>query len=460
MDNSSSAHAVAARRVLSEILADFRRSDYRVRLWDGSEWSSAPGGGQGKPSFTLVFHHPGSVRSMFEYRSMLKLGEAFMSDSFEVEGDLLAACELGDYLLRLRVPSTKKAKLAWQLRGFPKESTRTAGRLPASRSGKLGSRGRLKDAIAYHYDLPVEFWKLWLDPTLAYSCAYFKSQDDSLDEAQLNKLDYVCRKLYLSKGESLLDLGCGWGGLVVFAAKNYGVRATGITLSRAQADYGSRLVRQLGLEKQCEIRHLDFRDYQCPERYDKVACVGAIEHVPPEQLRAYFEHARNLLKPGGLFFSHGITSSFVPDLPSGPSFVDAFVFPDHGVTTLGRHIMAAEEAGFEVRDVECLREHYLRTCIEWLRRIEVNERGLAETANRATQRLFRLYVAAQAYYFKTGAYSLHQTLLANVDAKPALMPLTRAGWYDSHVPTSREYHHLPAGSTRAAEQPVRATVRD
>jgi cyclopropane-fatty-acyl-phospholipid synthase len=246
------------------MFAGYRCNDYNIRLWDGSHWSSASSREE-KPSFTLVLNHPGSLRNMFEHPSMLKLGEAFLSESFDVEGDLLAACELGDHLLRLRLSSAKKIKLALQLRGFPKNSTPAEGRPRATLSGKLGSRGRLKDAISYHYDLPVDFWKLWLDPTLAYSCAYFKNQSDSLNEAQVNKLDYICRKLYLSKGESFLDLGCGWGGLVIFASQNYGVKATGITLSRMQAEYGSSLIRDFGLQKQCEIRHLDFRDYQCAE---------------------------------------------------------------------------------------------------------------------------------------------------------------------------------------------------
>jgi cyclopropane-fatty-acyl-phospholipid synthase len=178
--------------------------------------------------------------------------------------------------------------------------------------------------------------------------------------------------------------------------------------------------------------------------------VGAIEHVPARELTAFFEHAKKLLKPGGLFLNHGITSSDVKRLPAGPSFVDAFVFPDNGVTTLGRHLMAAEEASFEVRDVECLREHYLRTCMEWLRRIEENERSLTEKSNRSTQRLFRLYVASQAYYFKTGVNSVHQTLLANVESKPALIPLTRASWYPFQGTTPSEYCHAPSRLTQTA----------
>jgi cyclopropane-fatty-acyl-phospholipid synthase len=431
MEKSNEAHAIVARRVLSEILADYDRSEYSVRLWDGSYWHPPSWKEGHERSFTLVLNHPGTLRSMFERPSMLKLGEEFLSGSFDVEGDLVAACELGDHLLRLQLSLAKKTQLALHIRSLPKGPTPAEGRSRAVLSGRMGSRGRLRDAIAYHYDLPVDFWKLWLDSTLAYSCAYFTDENDSLDDAQANKLEYICRKLYLSEGERLLDLGCGWGGLVIFAARNYGVRATGITLSRRQAEYGSHLIQQLGLQKQCEIRHLDFRDYQCAEQYDKVVCVGAIEHVPGGGLEVFFEHAKKLLRPGGLFLNHGITSSVIENLPPGPSFVDAFVFPDNGVTTLWRHLKAAEAVGFEVRDVECLREHYVRTCSEWLRRIEENELRLTEQSNRSTQRLFRLYVAAQEFYFKTGANSIHQVLLARSESQPVRIPLTRASWYNS-----------------------------
>lgn len=432
MQHSADTRASVTRQILSEILADFRRSDYLVRLWDESHWVPPSLSERGKPSFTLVLNHPGTLRSMLEHGSPLSMGEAFLSRSFDVEGDILAACELGDHLMRLDLSPLTKIKLALQIRSLPKPPAPEGGRSRANLSGSVGSRQRLAAAIAYHYDLPVDFWKLWLDPTLAYSCAYFKGPTDSLDEAQTSKLDYVCRKLYLANGERLLDMGCGWGGLVVFAARRYGVMATGITLSRTQAEYGSSLIEQLGLQKQCEIRHLDFRDYECEQPYDKIASVGAVEHVPVRELSAFFKHAKKLLKPGGLFLNHGITGSGIDNHPAGSSFVDNYVFPDNGVTTVSRQLTAAEEVGFEIRDVECLREHYLRTCKEWLRRIEENEDRLTQQSNEATCRLFKLYVASQAYYFSIGASSIHQMLLANSEQKPLDIPLTRASWYDSN----------------------------
>src|SRR5712691_5577036 len=198
MQNSNDTHALVTRRVLSDLLADFPRSDYAIRLWDGSDWLPPSANEGAKPSFSLVLGHPGSLRNMFERASPLNMAEAFLADSFDVEGDILAACELGDYLMRLRLPSMKKIKLAVQLRSLPKGRNAVKGLVRANLSGTVGSRDRLRAAIAYHYDLPVGFWRLWLDSTLGYSCAYFKNLTDSLDDAQANKLDYVCRKLYLS----------------------------------------------------------------------------------------------------------------------------------------------------------------------------------------------------------------------------------------------------------------------
>jgi len=419
--------AVRTQHLLSDLFGSFDQGDFAIRLWDGSQWR--PRSSNGKPSFTMVLNHPGSLRRMFERPSMLSLGEAFLARNVDIEGDLLAACELGDHLLRLKPSIVKKAKLALELRRLPAAPQSTEGRPPASLSGRLGSRRRLREAISYHYDLPSEFWKEWLDTTLAYSCAYFKTDADSLDQAQLNKLDYVCRKLYLKPGERLLDLGCGWGGLAMFAAKNYGVNVTAITLSKKQFEYASGEVAKRGLENQVSIQHLDFRDYRNAELFDKISCVGAVEHVPEVDLPAFFAHASSLLKPGGLFFNHGITASSVRLHPSGPSFVDAYVFPDHGVTTISQQLAAAEEMEFEVRDVECLREHYMRTCGEWLKRIEEHEEALIRHSNVGTQRLFRLYVAAQMYYFRTGASSIHQALFVKSNRKPSQLPLTRAAWY-------------------------------
>src|SRR3954447_2895999 len=442
------ASAVRTRHLLTDLFGDFDQSDFSVRLWDGSQWR--PRASEGRPSFTMVLNHPGSLRRMFERPSMLSMGEAFLSRNVDIEGDLLAACELGDHLLRLKPSIIRKAKLALELRRLPEAPQSTEGRRPASLSGRVGSRRRLREAISYHYDLSAEFWKEWLDTTLAYSCAYFKEKSDSLDQAQLNKLEYVCRKLYLKPGERLLDLGCGWGGLAMYAARNYGVNVTGITLSKKQFEYASGAVAKLGLQNQVSIQHMDFRDYRNAEPFDKISCVGAVEHVPAADLPAFFAHASSLLKPGGLFFNHWITASSVRLHPSGPSFVDAYVFPDHGVTTISQQLAAAEELEFEVRDVECLREHYMRTCGEWLKRIEEHEEALIRYSSVATERMFRLYVAAQMFCFRTGASSIHQALFVKSDRKPSRLPLTRAYWYEAGTSSSKSTEPRDRSTTENA----------
>jgi cyclopropane-fatty-acyl-phospholipid synthase len=200
--------------------------------------------------------------------------------------------------------------------------------------GNRTSRERTRQAICYHYDLPVEFWREWLDPQLVYSCAYFRSPEESLDTAQANKLDYICRKLEFRPGEHFLDLGCGWGALVCHAARHYGVHASGITLSPLQADYSTGRIEREGLASRCRIVLGDFREERGEGLYDKIASVGAIEHVAPRDLPAYFQRAFNLLRRGGRFFNQGIVWPATKDRRRGPSFVQNYVFPDGHLETL------------------------------------------------------------------------------------------------------------------------------
>lgn len=447
-DTQDAHHAETSRGLLAKVFGNYPRRDWAIRLWDKSSWR--PEGGSEVPRFTIILNHAGSLRRMLSKPNSLDLGESFLADVFDVEGDLLGACELGDYLLRLDLSVLQKLGILAQLRSLPKLESKVSGHPPARLKGAIGSRERLKAAIAYPYDMPTGFWKAWLDPTLAYSCAYFEQPTDSLATAQKNKLDYVCRKLQLQSGEHLLDLGCGWGGLITHAARNYGVYATGITLSRGQADYVRQLIKDSGLEDRVEVQHLDFRDFPTDRKYDKLSCVGAVEHVPAAALKAFFAHARDLMKPGGLFFNHGITRSITTPLPSGPSLVQRYVFPDHGVTTVSEQLVAAEAVGFEVRDVECLREHYAQTCRQWLRSLEENREEVVAHSSQTSQRLYRLYVAAQTYYFIRGANSLHQMLLSRPEGQIGASPQTRAAWYRSPAVLANPPH--PATERGSAQQ--------
>ncbi len=419
--------AAASLRFFRKLLADCPMTDFAIRLWDGQEWRPE---GCSTPTFTLLICEPTALRRAFVPPSMVNLGEAIMLGQIDVEGDMRGAVALGDYLLHLDLGLFKKLALALDLATLPKLDARPEERAAAELGGEPGSRERLRDAIAYHYDVPAEFWEAWLDPTLAYSCAYFESEERSLAEAQEAKLDYVCRKLGLRPGERLLDMGCGWGGLIRHAARNYQVEATGVTLSASQASYVERRIEEEGLGDLCRVIHGDFRDQGHLGTFSKVASIGAIEHIPRGGLPEYFQVAWDALEPGGRFVSHGITSAKTRVLPKGQSFVDLYVFPDHTVMPITNILPAAEEVGFEIRDVECLREHYTLTCNHWLERLEANRDRVVEVTSSETYNLYRLYMGSMAYYFSTGVNSLHQVVLTRPDSQGRSgLALTREAWY-------------------------------
>jgi cyclopropane-fatty-acyl-phospholipid synthase len=257
------------------------------------------------------------------------------------------------------------------------------------------------------------------------------SGDETLEEAQENKLDYICKKLYLREGERLFDIGCGWGGLMMYAAKHYGVQVVGVTLSSTQAEYVGHIIREAGFESRCQVIQGDFRDINDHEGFDKISSVGAIEHVARGGLSEHFNHVWGLLKQGGLFLSHGITASHSKRL-RGPSFVDLYVFPDSAVIPVSAILTAAEEAAFEIRDVESLREHYQLTVRHWLRRFEAKRQEVIRVTDQVTFRINHIYLAALAHYFGDGTNNLHQVLLAKPHHGRTGLPLTRSAWYSDH----------------------------
>jgi cyclopropane-fatty-acyl-phospholipid synthase len=281
-----------------------------------------------------------------------------------------------------------------------------------------------------------DFYALWLDGLMVYSCAYYESPSTSLEDAQAAKLDLVCRKLRLRPGERLLDVGCGWGALVIHAADHYGVRALGVTLSEAQASLASERVAVAGLGDRCRIEIRDYRDLPAGETFDKIASVGMVEHVGVDHLPEYFGALHRALAPGGLLLNHGIVNATARRrgwrerlerrIWKRDAFIDQYVFPDGKLGPLHAVIASAEAAGFETRDVESLREHYVLTLREWLRRLMRNrERAIALTDAR-TYRTWRLYMSASAHGFASARLNVVQTLLARPDSSGrAGLPLKR-----------------------------------
>jgi len=431
----------AAQRVVEDLFGPTPSRGFGVRYWDGtSEIALA------EPPFTLSIRRPGALRRMLLPPSELSIVEAYLFGDIDIEGDIEAAATLGDVAAGRLSSAGAAARLARHVFALDSDAppvemhdAHVARRL--FRFGRIHSRNRDERAVRFHYDVGNDFYALWLDRQMVYSCAYFQRGDESLDAAQTAKLDYVCRKLRLVPGEHLLDIGCGWGALVVHAARHYGVRATGITLSEHQASLARERVAAAQLTSSVAIEVRDYRTLARDESFDKISSVGMVEHVGIERLGEYFDVARGALKPGGLFLNHGIVS--VEDAQSRgildpvwrrlwkrDQFIRRYVFPDGDLVTASTVLAAAEGHGFEVRDVESLREHYLATLRYWVHRLEAHEAEARAATDDVTYRVWRLYMSAAAHGFRIGRISVIQSLLAKPDARGRVsIPRTRADLY-------------------------------
>lgn len=424
--DKTASHSLA---FLQALLGDYHPRNFEVRLWEGSRWPAETD----PPRFTLVLKHPGALRRMFQNpTSDLSLGEAYIYDDFDVEGDIEAAFPVADYLMSLDWGLATRLRLGWELLHLPGSREHGgAGRQAATLSGEPHSLERDRQAVTYHYDVPGDFYALWLDRRMVYSCAYFAEPGEDLDTAQERKLDYLCRKLRLRPGERLLDIGCGWGGLVIQAAQRYGAQALGITLSRPQAELANTRIQQAGLGDRCQVEVCDYRELKEPGAFDKLVSVGMFEHVGEALLAAYFQQAWRLLRPGGAFLNHGIARRATDPLSKDPTFSDRYVFPDGELVTISATLHHAEETGFEVRDVESLREHYALTLHHWVCRLEAHHQQALAVVDEPTYRVWRLFMSGSAYGFSAGRTNVYQALLIKPDAGKSGLPLTRADWYTS-----------------------------
>ena len=433
-----------SRAIFADLFGPADGRSFAVRYWDAFEEP-----GSGTAPFTLVLAWPGALRRLLLPPTELNAAEAYIYGHIDIEGDVEAAVASLAPAFVGGVTPGRLAKLLGKLLALPTdrtESERADGstRRFRGRWRPAHSRERDRGAVRFHYDLGNEFFALWLDPKMVYSCAYFASDGHDLGEAQEAKLDLVCRKLRLRPGERFLDIGCGWGGLILHAAERYGVNATGITLSERQAEGARRRIAEAGLGDRCRVEVRDYRDLPAGTRYDKIASVGMVEHVGESQLPAYYDAVLRVLEPGGLFLNHGIVSlqpahgtlaRLKARLRRRLSFIEHYVFPDAQLLGLMTVLAPGERAGFELRDVENLREHYALTLRDWVRRLEANRDDAVRLTSEETYRVWRLYMAGCAHQFASGRAGVVQSLLAAPDRTGNVgLPLTRADLYRQTAP--------------------------
>jgi cyclopropane-fatty-acyl-phospholipid synthase len=417
--------ATAARRALGGV-AGGRLAELPVslRFWDGSTLEGSPSGDDEPP--VIEVRDPSALSQLLRRPDQIGLARAWLSGGLDVDGDLESVLVARESLRNLHLSTRERLRLA-------SAAARIVGpqllrRPPAPVIEEAHSRGRRhslardREAVRHHYDVSNRFYRLVLGPSMVYSCAYFETPQDTLEAAQERKLDLICRKLRLERGERLLDIGCGWGSLLLHAAAHYGVRGVGVTLSEPQAQLARERLREAGLEHRVEIRVADYREI--PDGpFDKIASVGMYEHVGRAELARYAHTVHDLLRPGGLFLNHGI-ARLATEPPAKETFITRYVFPDGELHPVADLMAELHAAGLEVRDAESLREHYPLTLRRWVDNLQAHQAEAIAETGATLERVWRLYLLVSAQAFEVGENTVYQVLSTRHDA-PHRLPLTR-----------------------------------
>lgn len=356
----------------------------------------------------------------------LGLARAYISGSLDIIGDMyLALASMATATLE-KIPPKVRAELALRLGAsrlwWPVRRPAVESRL----RGRRHSKARDQAAIAHHYDVSNQFYEWVLGPSMAYTCAVYPTDDATLEHAQWTKHDLVARKLGLEPGMRLLDVGCGWGGMVMHAARHYGVRALGVTLSRKQAEWGQKKIAEAGLSELAEIRHLDYRDVE-ESGFDAVSSIGLTEHIGEAALADYVRSLHDKLRPGGRLLNHCITRPDNTQRARVGGFFNRYVFPDGELLGPGKIISAIHDNGFEVRHEENLREHYARTLTGWCANLDEHWDEAVREVGEDRARVWRLYMAGSRLGFERNNIQLHQVLAVRLNGVDAEMPL-RPDW--------------------------------
>lgn len=383
--------------------------------------------GPGDAAAAVEITSPRAVRRMLSAPGQLGFARAYVSGDMTVDGDIYAVLQLQD-----RVDNTSRRPQAWLDLVRAAGASGALGRPPAPPPeearlhGRRHVRSRDAAAISHHYDVSNDFYRLFLGPTMTYSCAVWESPDSGLDAAQEAKYELVCQKLGLRPGMRLLDVGCGWGDMALHAAQHHGVHAVGVTVSAEQAAYADKRVADAGLSDRVEIRQTDYRDVT-DGPYDAISSIGMFEHVGESRLSAYFGLLHRLLAPGERLLNHGISRPAGSRPMGSRGFIQRYVFPDGELHEIGKVISEVQGSGLEVRHTENLREHYALTLRAWVDNLEHRYDEAVEMVGPARTRIWRLYLAGSALGFEAGRTEIHQTLAVRADAGKSHLPL-RPDW--------------------------------
>lgn len=392
---------------LATLVEDLVGGDLPVRVaaYDGST-----AGPEGAPA-TLQILSPDALRRILTAPGELGFCRAYVAGDIELQGDIFAILRLGDRMASLRLGPSRLRELLDELGGWREVRLMPPPPEEVVLRGRRHSRARDQAAVSHHYDVSNEFYRLVLGPSLTYSCAVFHAPDESLEDAQANKHELICRKLGLQEDDRLLDVGCGWGSMLLHAARHHGVRGVGVTLSRRQAELANKRVAEAGLSDRIEVRVQDYRDVD-DGPYDAISSIGMFEHVGQAKLATYFERLHALVRPGGRLLNHGIARPHGGRRARLPnrSFLNRYVFPDGELVDVGETVTRLHQAGFEVRHSETLREHYDLTLRHWVANLERHWDAVVAESGAGRARVWRLYMAGSASNFGAGRSQIHQVL--------------------------------------------------